>query len=374
MMRVLHICNAYQTNPLYQKLFKCLCDLGVIQDVLAPGEKKGVLDHDSVRIFQFKRDKGRIYRYLWPLKIWKLVSFSKKNFKIEQYHLIHAHTLFSDGAVAYWLGKKYKTNYVVAVRNTDLNDFFPLPLVKHLGYKILRQASAIYLISEANRRQFFDLLPVKIKEQIKVKVHLYPNGIDNYWLSNIYNKDCYEPQTIKLIYAGDICHNKNIHNVLNAININHKCVVSSYEAIGLKDTDKCDYVDNLKMRELELPYFHLLSKCKKEELLNKFRMSDIYIQPSYKETFGLSYIEALTQGLPLIYTIGQGIDGMFEEGEVGYAVDPNSPKDIIEKIELICSKYIEISNNIKKVDFRKYSWEGIAKNYFENYRSIVSNQ
>lgn len=39
--------------------------------------------------------------------------------------------------------------------------------------------------------------------------------------------------------------------------------------------------------------------------------------PSHKETFGLVYAEAMSQGLPIIYTKNQGFDGQFPDGYVG---------------------------------------------------------
>lgn len=371
-MNVLHICNAYQTNTLYQKLFKCLSDLGVHQEVLAPGTNDGEFIKDDVRVIFFKRNKNFLFRLLWPLKIFKLVSFAQENYKIDQFHLIHAHTLFSDGTVAYLLSKKHKGSYVVAVRNTDLNDFFTLPLFKQLGYKILLNASAVYLISEANKKQLGGLLPQKIKDKIWNKVFLLPNGIDEYWLSNIYKRQKHTTQSLKLIYAGDICENKNIHNVIEAIKLKDICTIDSYEAIGLKETDQSEYVERLKVNEKQTPSFHLNGRCNKEELLTKFREADIYIQPSFTETFGLSYIEALTQGLPVIYSRGQGIDGMFEEGKVGYAVNPNSPQDIIDKLAMIRNRYEELLINIGNIDFQKFSWKEIAKDYYKNYTDMYS--
>lgn len=371
-MRVLHICNAYQTNTLYQKLFKCLSGMGVRQEVLAPGTKKGEFEKDNVKVILFKRNKSLLYRLLWPLKIYRLVTFAQANFQVDQCQLIHAHTLFSDGTVAYRLKKKNKTNYVVAVRNTDLNDYFPLPLFKQLGYRILLNASAIYLISEANKKQLAEILPQSVKDKIWDKVFFLPNGIDDYWLTNIYKKPSLTPQTLRLIYAGDICENKNIHNVLEAIKHDDICDIESYEAIGLKETDKSEYVERIKTKASQSPVFHLLGRCNKEELLIKMRAADVYIQPSFTETFGLSYIEALTQGLPVIYSKGQGIDGLFEEGEVGYSVIPDSPLDIINKLRLIRDRYSEFSKNIDNVDFKKFSWKEIAADYYNNYMSIIS--
>lgn len=52
--------------------------------------------------------------------------------------------------------------------------------------------------------------------------------------------------------------------------------------------------------------------------------------PSYHETFGLVYIEALTQHLAIVYTKGQGVDGMLDSS-VGEAVKASSKANIKRK-------------------------------------------
>ncbi|GAF71811.1 unnamed protein product, partial [marine sediment metagenome] len=99
-----------------------------------------------------------------------------------------------------------------------------------------------------------------------------------------------------------------------------------------------------------------------------YRESDIFIMPSQKETFGLVYGEAMSQGLPIIYSKGQGIDGYFKEGKVGYSVNPNDTNDIIKKIELILENYHNISKNCHDM-VEKFSWENIARTYHNIYMS-----
>ena len=61
--------------------------------------------------------------------------------------------------------------------------------------------------------------------------------------------------------------------------------------------------------------------------------------PSLTESFGLVYAEALTQGLPVIYSAGQGFDQQFPEGFVGYHVNPLSPEDIVCQIQQVIKEY-----------------------------------
>lgn len=91
--------------------------------------------------------------------------------------------------------------------------------------------------------------------------------------------------------------------------------------------------------------------------------------PSRYESFGLVYGEAMSQGLPIIYTEGQGIDGYFKEGTVGYSVNPKDINDIVKKIEMIIYNYNEISKNCLGL-VEKFSWDKIAKTYRYIYTSV----
>ena len=92
--------------------------------------------------------------------------------------------------------------------------------------------------------------------------------------------------------------------------------------------------------------------------------------PSYYETFGLVYPEAMSQGLPVIYSKNQGFDGQFEEGYIGYRVDPHDPLDIAEKINKIVENYSELSQNAIQA-YKKFSWDILAEEYIAIYKSIV---
>ena len=94
---------------------------------------------------------------------------------------------------------------------------------------------------------------------------------------------------------------------------------------------------------------------------------DIFIMPSFHETFGLVYLEAMTQGLPIIYTKGQGVDGYFKENSPGYSVNPYSIDDIKNKIILTIENIQQLSaNSLKHVG--NFSWDIISNKYAELYK------
>ena len=52
--------------------------------------------------------------------------------------------------------------------------------------------------------------------------------------------------------------------------------------------------------------------------------SDVFVLPSVNETFGMVYLEAMSQGCIPIGTSGEGIDGIIENGKNGYLCDRNN--------------------------------------------------
>ncbi len=91
--------------------------------------------------------------------------------------------------------------------------------------------------------------------------------------------------------------------------------------------------------------------------------------PSIHETFGLVYIEALTQHLAVVYTRNQGIDGLLDE-RVGEKVNALSESSIRKGIEKIL-KDRERYKALEVVDFKEFDWSRIAARYLDLYRDCL---
>ena len=122
----------------------------------------------------------------------------------------------------------------------------------------------------------------------------------------------------------------------------------------------------------EVPYINIVQPMQKDELIEVYRRNDVFVMPSIHETFGLVYAEAISQGLPVIYTKGQGFDGQFEDGVVGYSVDCFSPEDIAKRVLYVIKNYrILTTNCIELCD--KFDWNVLEKEYSKVYEECVSN-
>lgn len=70
------------------------------------------------------------------------------------------------------------------------------------------------------------------------------------------------------------------------------------------------------------------------ELVDHYRMADLYIMPSKKEGFGIVFIEALVCGVPVVAGNADGSVDALLNGELGTLVNPDSTDEIKEAIVL----------------------------------------
>ena len=369
-MKILHINSYYSVSHFYKNLYDKQIEKGLDIDVFVPVTSSIKLkeadlgDYTTISLNHSKYD-----RYIFHLKHYKIYKDVESKYKIEDYSLVHAHSLFSNGYIAMKLKRDYGVPYVVAVRNTDVNLFFDrLPHLRRLGIKILKEAKAIVFLSKVYRDAVIQkYVPNKLKEEIYKKSSIIPNGINDFWFENIgTKKKTPDKDNIKLLHVGVVDKNKNIITTVKAIEIlQQKGYNIEFTVVGrIKDKEIYNKIKDLH-------FVNYISPKPKEELIEIYRKSDIFVMPSITETFGLVYAEAMSQGIPIIYTRGQGFDGQFEEGVVGFSVRYNSVEEIAEKITIIMNNYRVISNNCTKI-VKKFKWETIAQKYLVIYKGQIN--
>lgn len=320
--------------------------------------------------YYYKHILNKYDRVFYHHKIKKTFTFIEKELPGDAIDLIHAHFLFSDGGIALNYYKKYKTPYIVAVRNTDLNLFFKYMIhLRSKGVEILKNAAKIIFISHSYQKELLEkYIPKKLKNSITDKSIVIPNGIDSFWLENTHSEHSLKTDFIKVLYVGDFSKNKNIQNTISALQLlRNEGIDIRFTIVGGGGDYESKIMNLVNVNKNWIKYIPRTNN--KQELLKIFRESDLFCMPSIYETFGLVYIEALSQSLPIIYTKGQGIDGYFKEGEVGYSVNCFIKEDIKAKIIAILKNYNYISSNCYKLA-SYFSWNKITNQYINLYRSI----
>lgn len=372
-MKILHINCNYMGTALHQTMVEHLDRLGVENTVFTPVhslENAVITPRENVIACECFHKWDRIWFYRKQRKIQRALE---SRIAVGEFDLLHAYTLFTDGNCAYELSKKYNIPYVVAIRDTDVNAFFKWrPHLRSRGVEILANAKAVFFLSPAYKEQVLGkYIPRALREHIADKSYIVPNGIDEFWFDNCYATRDYdktqkllEQKCVRIIFVGRVSNRKNPLTTLRAIDLLEKrgykikfTVVGGFENAHIK---------KMLLSDKRVYY---AGKLAKNDLIEQYRKNDIFVMPSRTETFGLVYAEAMSQGLPVIYTKGQGFDEQFPDGEVGYAIDPNSSADIASKIIAVMQNYELLSVNCRE-KYTKFNWNNIVKEYATIYSKI----
>lgn len=383
-MNILHLCSYYNTSILYRNMFLALEELDINQMVYIPLRNYGDFvpkDYGTVRKkyedsklikYEYCNCINRVNNYIYFMKVNIMYNNLIKKIKVNKYDLIHAHSLYTNGGVAYKLFKETGKKYIVAVRATDI---FILEKMPHLLYKmkkIIKNAEKVIFISYSLKNKFKKLIDINFYKFIESKIEVIPNGVDNFWLDNKYSsKEVFNKNSeINLIYVGTFIKRKNVETLVKVVDyLNYNKIYSNITLIG--GGDRKENIENLINSSKYKNRFKIYSWCNnKSELMNKYRENDIFIMLSEGETFGISYLEALSQGLPILYTKNDGIDGFFNK-KVGKALKIGQDLSYYSQNILDINDNLKLyyKNSLEEVD--KFSWDNIAKLYKEIYTKII---
>ena len=367
-MRVLQIANGYIEQGLYRNLFAALEAKGIENQVYVPVNYTRNEPFDFGPEVYIDRCFSNLDRIFYYTKQRKMIAHIQRNWDVSQFHVLHAHTVFSGGFTAWKLSRKYGIPYVVAVRNTDKNVFFRyMRHLRHEGVRVLRDAAAVVFLSPAYRDSVIErYVPSALQNGIYSKSVVLPNGISDVFIGDVQKPHPLDEQCVRLLYVGEISDNKNIATTIEAIEqLRTTGLHVQFTVVGpIRQEKYRGYFDTY-------PYITYLGKLPPDQVKNIMGQSDIFVMPSHEETFGLVYAEAMSQGLPVLYTKGQGFDGHFADGTVGYAVDDHSPTDVAQKIKLTVEHYDTLAQKAYE-EVARFSWDKISDAYYALYCQMTA--
>lgn len=372
---ILHITNDYAGSTVYKNLVGSLDDLGVEQLVYTPvkaaesiGKNQITFKIDSSKIIYSNILNKSFDKLFYRIKIRKIAQDIEEKVDFSKIKFIHAHTWYSDGGVAYLLHKKYQIPYLITVRNSDLNIFYKYLIHdRRYGRKILQNAQHITLVSAAHKSRLKNLSALKNFE-MKGKMKIIPNGVDPFWIENAIpeGQALRLNKTVNILFVGKFSAEKNVPRLLKAvIALKKKHALSiKLHVVGGGGKFEKQVMALITAHPSTFEFYGKIND--KEKLLSTYKKCDVFAMPSKRETFGLVYVEAMLQGLPILYTRKEGIDGFYKEN-IGESVWKGADvEEIQEKLHLLIQNYKHYQIPIEKIK-QNHDWKSIAKVYQKIY-------
>lgn len=183
------------------------------------------------------------------------------------------------------------------------------------------------------------------------KTVLLPNAIDYQRFCRKINKPCSD--CLRLVHVGSFTANKNQKFLVEVASmLQSRNVLFELHFLGAGECYK--EVENLVIeKQLQQQVVMHGNIANVEEYLWQ---SDLYVHSSFSEALGLTLIEAMAAGLPVVTLDGKGNRDLIEKGKNGYMIYEQNP-------ELFADKILEIWNDKQKYQEMSLYAQEYAKQY-----------
>ncbi|MEZ9394584.1 glycosyltransferase family 4 protein [Vibrio splendidus] len=370
-MKVIHFCTYYVGSKVYERFFAALYDKNIEQKVFIPIRRSS--DKNKNRNINDDVVKIKLI-HVHCLSILTKISYFIKVFFVfiasltkigrsRSYGVVHAHTLYADGIPAFLYSKLTGKKLVITLRNTDVNLGFRFFVhYKWLARFALSYSSKIIFVSVAHQNIFLNYFGDEYKEKLVV----CPNGIDDYFIENsLLSKEIIKSYVG--LYVGSIDKNKNILNAIISFFHVNKNRDWRFIVLGGSYKDFCRVYGEIPPK-IKANVTFIEKTSDKKHLSSIYDQASVFIMPSYLETFGLVYIEAISRCIPVVYTKGQGIDGIFDDNTVGFSCEPDNSLSIESAIEKTQELFPNGLGPFKKKNIcTRFSWNIIARDFVEGF-------
>lgn len=195
------------------------------------------------------------------------------------------------------------------------------------------------------------------------KVVRIPGGVDIDEFSNMGDENF-------ILYAGRFDSNKNVNSLLKAfaeIDGDHHLVLVGYgpqEGEIRAQIRRKDLQDRVKM-------FPFLPR--KKLIRSVMSKSSVFVLPSLFETFGVTILEAMACGKPVVARSNMGTVDIVVHGKNGYLY--NNPEELRKYLELLLSddnSRKKMGCNARKTVEEKYSFARVVDKYEELFHRILN--
>ncbi len=264
-----------------------------------------------------------------------------------QYHSLGAWRVFRKAAFPYFI-------YTHGMLDPWFKEYYPL---KHLKkwcywpwaeYRVLRDASGVIFTTNQERllaRQSFWLY--------RAKEMVLPYGIQEprVGFDSMRKKFTQEhprsEKAINLVFLARLHPKKRLELLIEAFAQLVKSNPNLVLWIGGSASDSV-YENELKRFASEklgessqsIQWLGFVSGEKKYEMLAS---ADLYVMPSYQENFGISAVEAIAMGVPVILSKGVNLGEDLVKAQIG-AIFDGTLQDLIFKMEMALASGLKLSN------------------------------
>lgn len=213
----------------------------------------------------------------------------------------------------------------------------------------------------------------KTEKYFKLKKHITViyNGVEK----SPYTKNTFDKNKgIKAIFAGSLIEKKGFFSLAIAWN---RFVKESPESMlyiaGKNNFNELEKFLNIIENKKSVKYLGVL---KKDDLLKNYSEKDVSIFPSFVEAFSLAPMEAMSVGMPVIYSLLSSGRELIEDGVNGFLVNPKNPNTVFDALisfeQMNQQKREAIGKSGQKRIFMNFTLSKTVEKNLEFYNKVLN--
>lgn len=273
------------------------------------------------------------------------------------FDLVHAHVLYPDGMAAVILGRSLGRPVVVTAHGSDVNLYpYEGKLRKVLTVWTAEHADRVVTVSSSLKENLYAL------GARRARVVVVPDGVDGRRFFPMDKSSCarslgLEPGRKRVVYAGSIEEIKGVGVLLEAF---ERLEGVELLLLGRK-------VEGYPLR----PGVQFVGPVPHDEVPLWMGASDLLVQPSFSEGFGMTIIEAISCGRPVVATESGGPQDIVSR-EVGLLVPPGDPEALADAIEHVLGNLGRYRpEELHAYAQENFGLEKVAKRLFGLYMEVL---
>lgn len=248
-----------------------------------------------------------------------------------------------------------------------------LYLIKFLQIRSMNNANAVIFLSKYTKNVISKYLKQKINSTIIY--HGIEDDIKTLGKKNIINTswDFRSKNKIKIVYVSPLFLYKNHITVVKA----YCRLKKKYNNLDIKFVG--NYKHNLKLFKnilTENSYINernFTGELNRKDVLKILTQSDIFVFASSSETFGITLLEGMAIGMPIVCSNKSSLPEILKNG--GLYFDPKNDLQLYKKIDLLIrnKKLRKIKSEQSKKISLKFSWKNNTNQFCNLINNFIKN-
>lgn len=178
-------------------------------------------------------------------------------------------------------------------------------------------------------------LSTDIKSVYQSVPFIVPNGIPVQPISNqaLPRKNGSIP---KILYVSNYVRNKGVLVLIEALGVlKNKGYDFNAKLVGAPSNLTIEMLNTIVCKEKLAPYVQVLGPLHGDDKFVEFKNADIFVFPTYNDSFPLVSLEAMQFSLPVISTFEGSIPDIVINNETGFLVETKNAQMLADKIEIL---------------------------------------